>query len=171
MPFGFYSKGTIIIPPMPKWPEVATPVANIAAFQQAIRKHSPACRFGDLKDGAYMAVPVAALRLAIDWTLRALKEQGIVYTPESWDCENFVNEADQTLRKMAMRAGLKASPLTCCFTVNLSVEWAGVAPGRSHALMGTLTDSGVFVSESQNGQSCPIEVYPNRSGIAVADNF
>lgn len=171
MPFGFYSKGTVILPPLPKWPEGATQLVDLAALKAAITKHSLLCRFGDAKDGVYLVTPILALRQAVEWTLRALDAQGVKYTAESWDCENFVNEVDQTLRKMAAISGIKASPLTCCLTVNLTVTWAGVLPGRSHALMGTMTEAGLYITESQNGQSVPIEVYPNRNGIAVADNL
>lgn len=171
MPFGFYSKGTIIIPPMPKWPEGPTQRVTVADLQIAVQRHSPACRLGTQKDAEFIAVPAGILQPAILWTLRSLQAQGIVYTPESWDCENFVNEADQTLRKMAALAGLKASPLTCCISAVLTAEWANAKPGGAHALMGTMTDRGLWISESQNGQTCAIELYPNRSTLTLADNF
>lgn len=170
MPFGFYSKGTIIIPPLPKWDGGKVLVGH-DALRQAIQRHSQFCQFGVAKDSAYVLVPTTILKAAIEWTLRSLKEQGITYGPESFDCENFVNEAHQTLCKMARLAGIAASPLTCTLSVTAKLEWATAKAGGAHAIMGTMTDSGLWVSESQNGQSCPIENYPNRSTINVADNI
>lgn len=171
MPFGFYSSGTIIIPPMPKWPAGPLARCTIADLKIAIQRHSPGCQFGLPKDSDFILTPTEAVMDAVKWTLRALAAQGITYTPESWDCENFVNEADQTLRKMAALAGIKASPLTCVLSVQLVNPWGGTTGPGMHALMGTMTDAGLMVSEAENGQTCGLELYPNRSTILTADNF
>lgn len=163
MPFGFYSKGTIILPPLPKW-DGGKVLVGADALRNAILRHSINCSFGPLSDSAYVLVPRTILRPAIEWTLRSLKAQGITYGKNAFDCEDFVGEAHQTLCKMARLAGIEASPLTCRLNVTLSAT-------ASHALMGTMTDSGLWVSESQNGESMPIETHPNRATIDSADNI
>jgi hypothetical protein len=169
MPFGFYSSGTIIIPPMPKWPAGINGIALVDAFKTIVQRHSPGCIFDDSYDASFIAVPHAIVGPALAWTLRSLQEQGVKYTAESWDCENFVNEADQTFRKMAAIAGIKASPLTCVLTVLPHIPWAGVLATGAHAIGCVMTDLGPWVFESQNGQVCPIETYPNRDCIIISD--
>lgn len=170
MPFGFYPKGTVILPPLPKWPEGQRQFVTILDLRNAVARHSPQVDIAGPKDAQYLLVPYSLINEACAWTLLALKRQGISYVTNSWDCENFVNELDQTLRKIAALAGITASPLTACISVRLNFMWAGVPAGGYHALAGIMTDRGLIICESQNAQVCPIEQYPNRTTITLVDN-
>ena len=165
--------GSIILPPLPVWPagDRFRVMAGLAEFQSTLRRHSPAIRFGTAKDASYLLVPTSVLGAALAWTLRALAAQGVSYSGEAFDCEDFVNELDSTLRKMAARAGIRAAPLTCCLSVLQQNDWAGVPGGGAHALAAVHTDSGVWIAESQNGRTTPVETFPNRSTMLLADNF
>lgn len=168
--FALLSKHQYVASKPPAW--TGAPVfVTLADFQSSLRRHAPNCTMGYAKDGAFVVVPMTVLDAAANWTLTSLKNQGITYGPEAFDCENFVNELHQTLCKMAVLAGIKATPLTCCVMANLTHAWAGAGSTGAHALTGVLTNRGVVIMESQNGQRCAIEEYPNRSTIYRADNF
>ena len=158
---------------LPEWPAGAANrmVANIFDLKAALTRHSPGIRFGAAKDSSYVVVPSSLIGTAVAFTLRELAAQGISYGSESWDCEDFVNELDTNLRKMARRAGITASPLTCCLSVQQQIAWANVDAGGWHAVSAVMTEVGVIVVESQNGISVPLDAYPNRSIMQVADNL
>lgn len=173
MRFALLRSGSIILPPLPVWPvgDRYRVTAGLAEFQSVLRRHSPGIRFGQAKDSSFVLVPIDVLRRALAWTLRSLSAQGIVYAGEAFDCEDFVNELDSTLRKMAARAGIHAAPLTCCLTVLQQNDWGAVQAGGTHAVAVVQTDNGPWIAETQNGQATPIESYPNRSTLELADNF
>jgi hypothetical protein len=171
MPIAFYNAKTqYLATALPAWVGPAT-FAPLASFTSILLRHSPHCQLSHAKDSAFLVTPQATLTAAIKHTLQNLDRQGVKYTPESWDCEDFVNEVHGTLRKMAAIAGHRGTPLTCCISVAAINPWANVKSGGFHALLATLTENGVAVSESQNGITTTIETYPNRTTIVQADNF
>lgn len=170
MGFAILSKNQYVATHLPPW-SGGSP-AQVADFITAIRRHSPLCVFPMARNDAdYCSVPVAVLEAAIRHTLQSLDKQGIKYRKNAFDCEDFVNELHQTLRKMAAKAGVERSPISCMIRVMLTYDFANVKPGGAHALACIQTDAGPFVVESQNGLKCPIEEYPNRAAIFDASNL
>lgn len=171
MPFAFLRKGEYVESPLPPWIGGAA-LASADDFRSAVIRHAPLCVFPLAKnDAEYCSVPVAVLEAAIRRTLATLTKQGIKYTANSWDCEDFVNELHQTIRKIAALAGILRAPITCQIRVLLHHEFATVKPGGAHAMACVQTESGPFVVESQNGIKCPIEAYPNRTSIYDVSNL
>jgi hypothetical protein len=171
MRFAVLKNDDVILRALPAWPAGPRTLVSLGDFTAEIARQSPHVSVEPAKDSQFIAVPASALSGAIAYTLAALAKQGVSYTAESFDCEDFVNAVDLTLRMMAAKAGIKAAPLTACLTVSASVTWADVMAGGYHAIMATMTDAGVFVSESQNGQSIALPLYPNRSGIIEVSNL
>jgi hypothetical protein len=147
--------------------------AKVSSLTDALRRHAPLLRVAAARDTDYCAVPVAVLEACIRHTLHALEKQGIKYTKNAWDCEDFVNELHQTLRKAAALARIELSPVSCVVSAALDHGFAGVhpKPGAMHALGCVLTEAGPFIIECQNGTKCPIEQYPNKATLAEAWNL
>jgi hypothetical protein len=171
MRFALIASDAVILPALPAWPAGANTLVSISDFIAEISRQSYGAKIDSPKDSQFIAVPQQALDAAIAYTLRLLAKQGVSYTAESFDCEDFVNAVDSTLRMMTAKAGIKAAPLTCCLTVATSVSWADVPAGGYHAVMATMTEAGVVVSESQNGKSIQFSIYPNRSGVIEVSNL
>jgi hypothetical protein len=170
--FALLTKGQYVESPIPKWGDSRT-AAFASDLTTVLRRHSPAIVLPTVRDADYCAVPVAALDACVAHTLRTLQKQGIRYTKNAWDCEDFVNELHQVLRKSAALAGIERAPLSCVVNAMLDHGFAGVhpKPGSAHALACVLTESGPFIIECQNGTRCPIEVYPNKARMYEAWNL
>jgi hypothetical protein len=168
--FAILTKGQYVESPLPLWVGQVRP-APLAEFVSCLKRYSPIAVFPFYRDAGYCLVATKDLDSAITHTLRTLSNQGIKYTSNSWDCEDFVNELHQTIRKMAAKAGLEFAPITCVISVKAVNEWAGVKPGGAHALASVMTELGPVVVETQNGKRCSIETYPNRAFIFEVSNL
>jgi hypothetical protein len=169
MPFGFYSSGTIILPPLPAWTGPRTTVSLAETFA-VIARHSPQCRMTGQKDSLFVPVAVADLRAIIAWSLR-LQEKIGGFKPEARDCDDFADAFDLAVSWMVRRAVIEAAPIVGCISVTAAHAWANIPAGGGHALNIVGTDQGLWVVEPQNGQACPLEFYPNRASIFAADGF
>ena len=171
MRFAILPSGTLVLPPLPVWPKGALPALQFDSGVAMLRRHSPSMGVRPPKDTIFLTIPASVVKPAVDWTLILLRECGVKYTDQSFDCENFCYELYQTLCKMAAVAGLKAAPCVGEIDVAAYNDWAGVKAGGLHALCVLFTDLGPIVVESQNGQNIPLEAYPNRTSITWADGF
>lgn len=169
MPFGFYSSGTIILPPLPVWTGPRVPV-SLGGSLVSLLRHSPACKITGPKDSLFVPVAVADLRAIIAWSLR-LQEQIGGFKPEARDCDDFADAFDLAVSWMVRRALIEAAPIVGCISVISLHSWANIPAGGSHALNLVGTDQGPWVVEPQNGLACPLETYPNRAHIFAADGF
>ena len=169
MPFGFYSRDTIILPPLPVWtgPRVTVSLAETFAV---IARHSPQCRITGPKDSLFVPVSVADLKSIIAWSLKLQAQIG-GFKPEARDCDDFADAFDLAVSWMVRRAVIEAAPIVGCISVTAAHAWANIPAGGGHALNLVGTDQGPWVVEPQNGQACPLEIYPNRASIFAADGF
>ena len=170
MPFRWLSSRDIVLAPLPEFSAQVRP-ASFSLLRNEIARHSPACVFEPELDSAYFLVPSSLLRSAISWTFAELHAQGVGYTANSWDCDDFAAELCQVLRKCAARAGIKVAPLVGQLAVFQQNGWANVAPGGYHAVVAVLTDAGVLIVESQNGETVLLDSYSNRNHIFRARGF
>ena len=174
MPF-FVSASSIILPPLPKWPGDKQPLpVTYDAIKDTIRRHTTVpCNFGNASDAEFTLIPSALLAAAVAWTIASLKAQGVGYTANAFDCENFQRELCQTLAKVAARAGLKVSPATGGLSVMQNHAWGGVQAGGNHQVACAMTELGLVIVESQQPilASTPIEAYPNRATIYDVGGF
>lgn len=174
MPF-FVSAKSIILPPMPEWPGDRKPVVvSYGDIRGTIARHTTlVCEYGRPSDDSFTAIPTGLLAPAVKWTIAALKAQGVGYTKNTFDCENFQRELCQTLAKIAARAGLQASPGAGGLSVVQKNAWAGTAAVGTHQVTAVMTEHGLFVIESQQPELAitPIEAYPNRAFIFDVSDF
>lgn len=174
MPF-FVSSKSIILPSMPEWPAgvAAKPVSYTDITLTVLRHTKVQCKFGTPSDDTFTVIPSILLSLAVAWTIASLKAQGVGYTKNAFDCENFQRELCQTLAKIAARAGINASPATGGLSVNQLNAWGGVPSCGSHQVAAAMTELGLFVIESQQPvlAASPIEAYPNRTTIFDVSGF
>lgn len=169
MPFAWLQSGSIILPPLPAW-RGGLAFAGFADVVAGLQRHSPACRVDPAADHSFLRVPGEMLAPAIAWSLRLQAAMG-GFKPESRDCDDFADAFDLAVSWMAAVAGLEAAPAVGCIVVDQRREWATVRAGGRHSLNAVLTDAGVVIVEPQNGISCPVELYPNRTDIALASGF
>jgi len=175
MPF-FVSAKSIILPPMPEWPGDRKPMpVSYGDIRGTIARHTTlVCDYGRPSDDAFTAIPTVLLGPAVKWTLAALKAQGVSYSANAFDCENFQRELCQTFAKIAARAGFKVAPATGGLSVVQKHAWAGTAASSgSHQVASVMTEHGLFIIEPQQPQLAisPIEAYPNRAYIFDASDF
>lgn len=173
MPF-FVSARSIILPPLPKWPDSKPLPVTYDEIMATIQRHTTVpCKFAAPSDAQLTAIPSSLLAPAVQWTIASLKAQGVGYTDNAFDCENFQRELCQTFAKIAARAGLKISAATGGISVVQKHAWGGVPAGGSHQPAVVQTEHGLFVVESQQPvlAACPIEAYPNRAFIFDVGGF
>lgn len=174
MPF-FVSAKSIILPPMPEWPGDRKPVpVTYENIKNTVARHTTVpCKYASPSDAFLTTVPSTLLAPAVQWTIASLKAQGIGYTENAFDCENFQRELCQTFAKIAARSGLKVSPATGGLTVIQSHAWGNASAGGFHNVVAVQTEHGLFIIESQEPTltTCPIELYPNRAFIFSVDGF
>ena len=174
MPF-FVSSKSIILPPLPEWPGDRKPIpVTYDAIKDTVARHTTVpCEYKGASDSAFTAIPTALLAPAVQWTIASLKAQGIGYTENAFDCENFQRELCQTLAKIAARAGLKVSPATGGLSVIQKEAWGGVPANGLHQVACAYTEHGLFIIESQQPvlTATPIELYPNRAYIFDVSGF
>lgn len=171
MKFAILKSGSIVLGPLPRWTKDAPVFVTLADVHNELRRHSPAVRMSVPVDSYFVAVPEPLLEPLVAWTLREAAAFGLSYTPESYDCDDFACDFDRTASKSAALAGIKAAPAVGFLSVRQQHEFARVPAGGFHALAVVMTDRGVRVVETQNGFTCPLETYPNRSNIVSADAF
>lgn len=170
MKLALLRNGSLILPPLPKWPKWQGPTTTLLPVAQAITRYSPACTFTGPKDRTFVTVPLASLKEIIAWTLRLQNQLG-GFIAESRDCDDFADAFDCAVSWMVAKAGLTAAPVVGCLSVVQHEAWAGVPAGGGHALNCVMTEQGLFIVEPQTGQTCPLETYPNRAAIFAADGF
>jgi hypothetical protein len=118
-------------------------------------------------DSTYTLVSYDWLQRYLDWSWQAAKADGLDYTAESFDCEDFADAFALFVRRAAGRAGVKASPLAATLKVAQNITFAGVpgSPGSAHEVVGIATDRGIYVIESQPNagafRSTLFATYPN----------
>lgn len=169
--FSFFGHSQVRMKPLPQWPSGPRTSATYAALCDELRRHSPLIACEPAQDADYVLLPHALLKAAIDVALSRLWSDGVRYTRNSWDCEDFRNELCQTVRKIAARAGIPVAALIGGIDVIQDKPWANVAAGGTHALALAHTDAGPVVIEAQNGTLAPLSLYPNRQGILRARGF
>jgi len=174
MPF-FVSAKSIILPPLPEWPDRKASAVLFDDIMATIQRHTTIpCKFAAPSDAQFTAIPTALLAPAVSWTIASLKAQGVGYKANAFDCENFQRELCQTFAKIAARAGFKVSPATGGLSVLAKHAWAGAPAQGAHQVVAVQTEEhGLFVVEPQQPQlaTCPIEAYPNRAFIFAVEDF
>lgn len=172
MRFALLSSGQYVAAPLPAWRGESRRVLW-GEIAQTLLRHSPQTIINAPSDSAFDSVPDELLAPAVGWTLRTLAGQGVRYTAESFDCENFQRELCQTLAKMAAVAGLRLAPATGGLYAEQRFPYGGTPAGGYHAVCAVwLTRAGLTVVEPQAaGISTPIEAYPNRASIREAAGF
>jgi hypothetical protein len=169
--FSIIGSSQVAIPAVPKW-AVGAPVGSAFDLKAAVLRQSPGCKMPFISaDADYCLVPLVVLDAAVGRTLKVLAAEGIGYTKNAWDCEDFVNELHQNIRKMAAKAGILRAPVTCGLAVANALPWANVPAGNGHEVACVLTDEGPMVVEPQNGIRCPLAAYPNRGNILELSNL
>lgn len=112
-------------------------------------------------DSAYTTIDHAWFLDFLAWEWEAERALGIVYTPESFDCEDFALGFSWAVSRAAAKAGVKAAPLVARIVVITSLD-----PPARHELIAVATDRGIFVVEPQANAGpfrvWPIETYPKQ---------
>lgn len=93
-------------------------------------------------DNAYTLVSYEWLQAYLSWTWDAALRDGIIYTPESFDCDDFSVLFAVLANRSAARAGLKTAPLIARIVVVLPTA-------ARHELIAVATDRGLFIVEPQ----------------------
>lgn len=162
MPF-FVSVGSIVLPPLPKWPGGTVRIMPYSDIFNAVKRQAPAAQL-EVSDAAFIEIPVALLQPLIAWTQKARVALGFNYVAQSRDCDKFAKAFTLAFECCAAARGIQAQPLCARVYVRTVAPWAGVADGV-HALNAVATTEGIYIVEPQNGQSCPLAAYPSRTGI------
>lgn len=130
------------IPRAPAWqePANAAPVESSTVIIEA-RRIAPGAVVS-AADTLYIPLSHQWLECYVSWTWQVAESMGVVYVPESGDCDDFTNLFADVVALKAQQAKRRASPLVAKLTVT--------APGgKRHALVGVATDRGIFVIEPQ----------------------
>lgn len=157
------SNSSIVLPPLPKWPQGTLRVVPYSDVFNAVKRQAPLAQL-EVSDAAFVEIPLSLLKPLIDWTQKAREALRFNYVAQSRDCDKFAKAFTLAFECCAAAAGLQAQPLCARVYVKTLVPWAGVADG-THALNAVATTEGIYIVEPQNGQCCPIAAYPNRSMI------
>jgi hypothetical protein len=144
--------GGVSLPPLPAWkaPADGSPLLAIYVKSQAsllvpgVPVHS--------SDLIYTRINHEWLESYLSWTWHAAKAAGIRYTVESFNCVEFAKAFDVFANLAAAKAGVERSPLLA----RLVVAWDG---GTRHALIGVVTDRGIYVVEPQPDAG-PFRIWP-----------
>lgn len=137
---GCQQAGTIL-PPLPAWIDTKTPPISAVVVANEARRHVPGLIVA-YSDSTYTLVSKEWLDAYLTWTWEAALQSGIVYTPQSFDCEDFALGFHFFAARSAAKAGVKASPLIARIVVVSS-------PTTRHELIACATDKGIFVVEPQ----------------------
>lgn len=171
MPFAIIRRGQYVMDPLPQWGDQPRIPVQRQALIEAVHKHSPqVVVLSHPLDSMYVLVPLPVLRAAAKRALYVMAKEGVRYVNNAWDCENYVNELHQVIRKMAAQAGITSSPLTACLSVRQEKAWAQVPSGGGHAVAAVMTTEGLVICESQNGETIPFDMYPNRANAFEIGN-
>lgn len=140
---GCASPGTITFPVIPTYVQAAdTRVFSLELVQQGVAKKYPGIAV-DFVDDFYSVVSYDYLTTFTDWEWRAIQIDGIFYTPESFDCDDFALGYEFLFHVSAGLSHLKTSPLLVRVKVILP-------DGTLHMLNGAFTDKGEFLIEPQS---------------------
>lgn len=149
----------VTLAPLPVWRAPADPAPIPAARVAAeVYKLVP---FAQLRysDDAYTLVSRKWLDEYLHWTWDASLRAGVIYTPESFDCEDFSVLFAVLTNRAAAKAGLHAAPLVARIVVVLPTA-------ARHELIAVATDEGIFVVEPQPAagafRTTPLADYKNR---------
>ena len=138
---------------------------SIADIQSTFRQFSPKLEkfvYNKLLADVPLIVPDSQWMkdLLITFNTFTTKE-GIRAEADTWDCENFSSMLSSIATVSVWRAGhFDNRTAVGWLKVNGKQSWAGI-PSGVHSLMFTVTDSGIFIVEPQNGKYVQLANYPN----------
>lgn len=160
------SAETITLPRIPAWqPPTDARIFTAQEVRAELELLVPPGASVRFSDGHYTLVSYEWLQRYLAWTWEAAKADGLEYTPESFDCEDFADAFALFVRRAAARAGVRASPLVPTLTVIQSTAWAHVPAGGAHEVSAVATDRGHFVIEPQPDagpfRTVALAAYPN----------
>lgn len=163
MSIAFIKSGSVVLPPLPKWPAGKFRTIAYSDIFNAVKAQTPLATI-EVSDETFVEVPDAILRPLIEWTQAAREALRFNFVKESRDCDKFAKAFTLAFECCAAAAGIEAQPLCARIYVKTLQPWAGVADG-THALNAVKTPSGLHVIEPQNGQTCALADYPNRAMV------
>lgn len=134
--------GTVTLQRMPAWEAPSDPTIYPALRIVAeVHERLPGIPV-NVADVRYTLVSRAWLDKFLDWQWQASKAEGIEYTPESFDCDDFAVMTSELMSLAAARAGVHAAPIVGRIVVQLDAT-------ERHELMAVAADTGIFVVEPQ----------------------
>lgn len=149
----------VTLAPLPAWRAPADP-APIPASRVAaeVARLAPGAQLR-YSDASYSLVSKDWLDDYLAWTWDASLRADVIYTPESFDCEDFAVLFSVLASRAAAKAGLHAAPLIARIVVVLPTS-------ARHELIAVATDRGLFVVEPQPGagpfRTTPFADYKNK---------
>lgn len=165
---GCQNQNTVTLPRIPAW----IPPTDSKVYSQL-----------EVEVNAHLLVPDAVINVGgnaytlvskkwldeyLTWCWEAAKDDGISYTPESFDCKAFTKLFDALAGLAASRTGQKTVPLLARLVVTVSVD-------LRHELAAVATDEGVFVVEPQVDagpfRATLLAKYPNKILSATFGDF
>lgn len=155
------------VPPVPAWraPANARTYTSLEVRTEIARLAPLATIY--TSDNTFIALNHEWLVATLDWSWHFAKAIGFSYTAESGDCEKFSVMLSLAANVAAMRAGVKAQPLSARTDVRQVEPFGGVPAGGAHALNAVFTDRPphYWVVEPQSRKIIPLEEYPNREFV------
>lgn len=131
----------VVLPPLPIWVEANHPPVSAVQVANEARRIIPGI-IVTYSDSTFSLVSKDWLDDYVTWTWEAAKVNGVEYTAESFDCEDFAIGFYFFASRAAGKHGSKAAPLIARIVVAPS-------PSSRHELIAVATDKGIFVVEPQ----------------------
>lgn len=160
------TEGYVQVPQVPTWiAPTNTATYTTSQVMTAIQAEAPFAWI-DTTDSVFVPVSHEWLEKTLAWSWEFGKATGLgSWTAESWDCDKISAAFTLAANIAASRAGVKAQPLVARIFVSQEVAFGNVPAGGAHALVGVLTDRGIYVTEPQSRALVSLEKYPNRKTI------
>lgn len=123
--------------------------------------------FISFDDKKYFVPTLESVRMFNSWVIRTMREVGLRYLKERFDCENFSGLYVAMFHFAArLSDNGDAQAAVADIAVEQYYEWGGVPPGGRHALVALAVESGgkigVVVIEPQNPRKIDwLDKYPN----------
>ena len=141
---GCATSGTVTIPALPAW---QAPVGYGPITGQHVQIYA-AAHLGTVPvfvaDSTYTALNHDWFEAFLLWEWEVANELGISYVPESFDCDDFAVGFTWAVSRAAAKARVRVAPLVARIVVALPTS-----PPTRHAMVGVVTDRGVYVVEPQ----------------------
>jgi len=112
-------------------------------------------------DGAFMVVPHEHAKTIADWWFKYNFQMGLKATPHSWACDKYAKGLVLAFNQSAAKSGIPASPMVAVIPVIQAERWGGISAGQYHAVVGIVTDQGLYIIEPQTKFMDRKEKYPN----------